>query len=171
MEETGSNGLYETWIGRVRMVESGAFVSSALAGGVLAGWTSARLTYFASIPFVALAIVAFLRFDEPHLHQSTEPVALHRHIAITFRAMTRHDVLRVMLLAAVAALISQAIFEFGPLWLVNLDAPPALFGPYWAALVSTLGVGGFLISRLHFDRRWRRFGHPVLRQPTRHWLQ
>jgi MFS family permease len=53
----------------------------------------------------------------------------------------------------VAALISQAIFEFGPLWLVSLDAPPALFGPYWAALVSTLGLGGFLISRLHFDRR------------------
>src|SRR6266480_2577674 len=154
MEETGSNGLYETWIGRVRMVESGAFVSSALAGGVLAGWTSARLTYFASIPFVALAIVAFLRFDEPRLHQSTEPVALHKHIAITFRAMTRQqEVLQVMLLAALAALITQAILEFGPLWLVDLDAPPALFGPYWAAVVSTLGLGGFLISKLDLDRR------------------
>jgi predicted MFS family arabinose efflux permease len=153
LEETGSNDLYETWIGRVRMVESGAFVSSALVGGVLAGWTSARLTYFASIPFVALATVAFLRFDEPHLHRSTEPVALRRHVATTVRAMTRQDVLQVMLLAAVAALISQAIFEFGPLWLVNLDAPPALFGPYWAVLVSTLGLGGFLISKLRFDRR------------------
>jgi MFS family permease len=100
MEETGSNDLYETWIGRVRMVESGAFVSSALAGGVLAGWTSPRLTYFASIPFVALAAAVFLRFDEPHLHRSTEPVALRRHVATTFRAMTRRDVLQVMLLAA-----------------------------------------------------------------------
>lgn len=153
MEETGSNGLYETWIGRVRMVESGAFVSSALAGGVLASWTSPRLTYFVSIPFVTLAIVAFLRFDEPRLHRSPEPVALRSHVAITFRAMTRQDVVLVMLLAAVAALISQAIFEFGPLWLVNLDAPPALFGPYWAALVSTLGLGGFLISKLQLDSR------------------
>src|SRR5215212_10116484 len=40
LEETGSSELYETWIGRVRMVESGAFVASALAGGVLAEATS-----------------------------------------------------------------------------------------------------------------------------------
>jgi MFS family permease len=153
LEETGSSELYETWIGRVRMVESAGFVASALAGGVLAGSTSARLTYFASVPFVALAIVAFLRFDEPRLHRSAEPVALRSHVALTFRAMTRQpDVRRVMLLAALVALLSQAVFEFGPLWLVALDAPTALFGPYWAALVSTLGLGGYLASKLDLDR-------------------
>ncbi len=79
---------------------------------------------------------------------------MHRHIAITLRAMTRQqEVLQVMLLAALAALITQAILEFGPLWLVDLDAPPALFGPYWAAVVSTLVLGGFLISKLDLDRR------------------
>ena len=41
LEETGSSELYEQWIGRVRMVESGGFVVSALAGGVLAEITSA----------------------------------------------------------------------------------------------------------------------------------
>jgi MFS family permease len=154
LEETGSSELYETWIGRVRMVESGAFVASALAGGVLAGWTSARLTYFVSVPFVALAVVAFLRFDEPRLHRSAEPVALRSHVALTFRTMTRQpDVRRIMLLAALVALLSQAVFEFGPLWLVALDAPAALFGPYWAALVSTLGIGGYLASKLDLDRR------------------
>ena len=39
LEETGASDRYETWIGRARMVESGAFVASALAGGVLAGWS------------------------------------------------------------------------------------------------------------------------------------
>ena len=34
LEETGSSDIYETWIGRVRIVQSGAFVVSALAGGV-----------------------------------------------------------------------------------------------------------------------------------------
>jgi hypothetical protein len=34
LEETGSSDQYETWIGRVRMVESGAFVASALIRGV-----------------------------------------------------------------------------------------------------------------------------------------
>jgi hypothetical protein len=36
---------------------------------------------------------------------------------------------------------------------VALNAPAALFGPYWAALVSTLGVGGYLKSKLDLDRR------------------
>ena len=36
LEETGSNDLYETWVGRVRMVESAAFVLSAL--GAPAWW-------------------------------------------------------------------------------------------------------------------------------------
>lgn len=154
LEETGSSDDYETWIGRTRIVESGAFVASALAGGVLAAWTSTRFTYFASVPFVAVAIVAFLRFDEPRLHRSADPVALRSHVALTFRTMTsRHDVRQVVLLAALVGLLSQAVFEFGPLWLVALDAPAALFGPYWAVLVSTLGIGGYLTSKLHLERR------------------
>ncbi|MGH2394091.1 MAG: MFS transporter, partial [Candidatus Limnocylindria bacterium] len=133
VEETGSSTLYETWIGRVRIVESSAFVASALAGGLLAGWTSARLTYFASIPFAALAVVAFLRFDEPRLHRSADPVSLRSHVGLTFTTMTRQrNVRQVMLLSALAGLVAQAVFEFGPLWLVAFAAPAALFGPYWA---------------------------------------
>jgi len=154
LEETGSSDQYETWIGRVRMVESGAFVASALAGGVLAGWSSVRLTYFASLPFVTVAIAAFLRFDEPRLHRAAEPVALRSHIALTYRTMIREPGVRqVMLLAALVGMLSQAVFEFGPLWLVALAAPAALFGPYWAALVSTLGIGGYLSSKVNLDRR------------------
>jgi MFS family permease len=154
LEETGSSDGYETWIGRIRMVESGALVASALAGGALAGWTSTQLTYFVSVPFVAVAIVAFLRFDEPRLHRSADPVALREQIALTFRTLTRQREVRwVLLLAALVAMLSQVVFEFGPLWLVAVDAPAALFGPYWAALVSTLGVAGYLTSRLDLDRR------------------
>jgi MFS family permease len=153
LEETGSSAVYEKWIGRVRIVESAALAGSALAGGILAGWTSPRMTYFVSVPLALASIVAFVRFDEPRLNRAAAPVALRRHVATTFRAMTRiPQVRRVMLLAAVAALLSQAVFEFGPLWLVSLDAPTAVFGPYWAALVATLGLGGYLISKLHLER-------------------
>jgi len=62
IEETGSSELYERWIGRVRITESAAFTTSALAGGLLAGWTSPRLTYFLTIPFVLTSIFAFSRF-------------------------------------------------------------------------------------------------------------
>jgi MFS family permease len=154
LEETGSNELYETWIGRVRAVESAAFVLSSLAGGVLAQYTSTRFTYFATIPLVGLAIIGFLRFNEPRLHQAAERVTLRSHIALTFRTMiTSGTVLRVLLLVAAAGLLTQAVFEFGPLWLVALAAPAVLYGPYWAALVSTLGVGGLLIGKLHLERR------------------
>ena len=61
--------------------------------------------------------------------------------------------LGVLLLTATAGLVSQVVFEFGPLWLVALGAPAVLYGPYWAALVSTLGVGGLLIGKLHLERR------------------
>jgi predicted MFS family arabinose efflux permease len=153
VEETGSSEQYETWIGRIRMVESGSLVVSALAGAALAGWTSTRVTYFASLPFAAIAIAAFLRFAEPRLHHAAEPVALRSHIALTYRTMIREPGVRqVMLLAALVGMLSQAVFEFGPLWLVALAASAALFGPYWAAVVSTLGVGGYLASKLNLDR-------------------
>jgi hypothetical protein len=58
-----------------------------------------------------------------------------------------------MLLSALAGLVAQAVFEFGPLWLVAFAAPAALFGPYWAALVSTLGLGGYLITKMNLERR------------------
>ena len=154
LEETGSNQLYETWIGRIRAVESAGFVLSSLAGGVLAQYTSTRFTYFATIPLVGLAIIAFLRFNEPRLHQAAERVTLRSHIALTFRTMiTSRAVVRVLLLVATAGLLAQAVFEFGPLWLVALAAPAVLYGPYWAALVSTLGVGGLLIGKLRLERR------------------
>jgi MFS family permease len=153
VEETGSNQLYERWIGRIRAVESAAFVLSALAGGVLAQYTSTRFTYFATVPLVGLAIIGFLRFDEPQLHLAAERVSLRSHVALTFRTMiTSRAVLTVLLLAATAGLLSQAVFEFGPLWLVALAAPAVLYGPYWAALVSTLGIGGLLTSKLRLDR-------------------
>jgi MFS family permease len=153
IEETGSADAYERWIGRVRVAESAAFTTSALAGGLLAGWTSPRLTYFLTIPFVLASIIAFSRFREPRLHRAGEPLALRRHVATTFGAITRiPSVRRVLLLAALTALLSQAIFEFGPLWLVALHAPAAAFGPYWALLVATLGAGGYLAARLHLGR-------------------
>ena len=153
VEETGSNELYEIWIGRIRAVESAAFVLSSLAGGVLAQYTSARFTYFVTIPLIGLAIIAFLRFDEPRLHQAAERTTLRSHVALTLRTMiTSRAVIRVLFLVAVAGLVTQAVFEFGPLWLVALAAPAVLYGPYWAALVSTLGVGGLLIGKLRLER-------------------
>jgi hypothetical protein len=68
-----------------------AFVISALAGGVLAQYTSTRLTYLVTVPLVGLAIIGFLRFDEPRLHQAEEGLTLRGHIALTFRTMITQE--------------------------------------------------------------------------------
>jgi hypothetical protein len=57
-----------------------------------------------------------------------------------------------VLLVAVVATTEQVVFEFGPLWLVSLHAPAALYGPYWAALVATVGLGAWIASRIPFER-------------------
>lgn len=153
LTETEGSDLFERMIGRARAVESAALVASSLAGGLLAGLLSARATYFLSLPFTLLSILALLRFAEPTLHQTTERSPLRAQIAVTYRTVTgRRRLLPVVALGVLTALISQVIFEFGPLWLVALSAAPVVYGPFWAALVATLGLGGLLAGRLPMDR-------------------
>jgi hypothetical protein len=60
----------------------------------------------------------------------------------------------VVVVSALTAIVAQVLFEFGPLWLVSVHAPSGLYGPYWAALVSTIGIGAWLASRTAFHRSW-----------------
>ena len=49
------------------------------------------------------------------------------------------------------ALLTQAVFEFGPLWLVDAGAGSGSFGPAWAALMASLGLGGVLAARVQIE--------------------
>jgi MFS family permease len=149
VEQTGSATDYQKWIGRLHVVESLALVSSAVLGGLLAAATSARVTYFVTVPVVTAAVLAFRRCREPRLHRAGERVSYRQQATATLRALTSGRTARqVVLLTASAAVATQLIFEFGPLWLVSLDAPAAFYGPYWAALVATVGLGAWLAARL-----------------------
>ncbi|TCO51405.1 putative MFS family arabinose efflux permease [Kribbella antiqua] len=153
LEETGDGERYEREIGRVRFVESVALVASALAGGWLASVLSTRATYFLTLPFVVLYLVAISRFCEPRLHQAGERTSLRQHVTIAYRAITHRGRLVPIAAASImAAMILQAMFEFGPLWLITLDASAVYYGPFWALLVATLGAGGLLAGRLRLDR-------------------
>lgn len=153
LEETGNSDAYEPRIGRVRLVESVSMVASALLGGWIAGMTSTRLTYFLTVPFAVLAVVAFLRFDEPQLHKAERAPSLRSHLTVTYRTVaSQGGLLPIVAVAVFGALVAQLIAEFGPLWLVALAAPAVVFGPYWAALMSTFGLGGLLAGRIRLDR-------------------
>jgi MFS family permease len=153
VEETGSGAAYERWIGRVHAVEAAALVVSALLGGVLAALTSARTDYFVTVPAMLAAVLALRYCREPRLHRAAERTSYGRQAGATLRALaTGRAVRRVVLLSALAAVVAQLVFEFGPLWLVALHAPAAWYGPYWAALVSTVGLGAWLASRVALER-------------------
>jgi MFS family permease len=153
LEETGDSDAFEQRVGRVRLVESIALVASSLLGGWLAGLTTPRLMYFLSVPFAALSIVAYLRFREPQLHKTEEATSLRSHLAVTYRTLThRGHLLPIIGLVVLTSLVLQVVFEFGPLWLVALAAPAVVYGPYWAALTSTFGLGGLLAGKIPLNR-------------------
>jgi len=155
LEETGASEAFEKRLGQVRMVESVALVCSALLGGWLASLTSTRLTYVVTIPFALLSIPAYLRFREPVLHLVGERTSVRRHLAVVSSALTttRTPMLEIVTLSVLASLVLQLVIEFGPLWLVALDAPALLYGPYWAGLMATFGLGGLLAGRLSLNKR------------------
>jgi MFS family permease len=149
VEETGSSNGFEKEMGRLRLWEGVALVSSALAGGGLAALTSPRMTYFLTTPFVLLSIGALSRFTEPRLHRAGDALPLRGQIATTYRAIVERGRLRPIIITMVlSALLLQMLLEFGPLWMVALAAPAILYGPQWAGLMSAVGLGGVLAGRV-----------------------
>ena len=145
LEETGTSDAFERTIGRVRFVESVGLVAGALVGGGLAEVVPLRATYFLTAPLVAAAIVTVLFFREPRLHRTEAVEPLRSQIATTYRTLLQRGAVRpIVALMVLTALVTQAMLEFGPLWMVALAAPPVLYGPHWAGLMAALGVGGLL---------------------------
>jgi predicted MFS family arabinose efflux permease len=153
LEESGPSNTFEQRIGRIRLTESIALVGSSLLGGWIASLTSTRLTYWLTVPFALLSIVAYLRFQEPRLHRAGTRTALRRHLADTYRTLTgRRHLLPIITLTVLTSLLLQLIIEFGPLWLLALGTPAMLYGPYWAGLMSSFGLAGLLAGRLPLER-------------------
>jgi MFS family permease len=155
VEELGTSDSFESTLGRFRAVESVALAGSALAGGVLAMLASPRVSYFATLPMLAMAIVMILRFREPKLHRPEEREPLRAQIATTYRTVVDRGQIRpIVIVMILTSLLLQATLEFGPLWMVALGAPAFLYGAQWAGLTGALGLGGLLAARLHLECRY-----------------
>jgi MFS family permease len=153
IEETGVSDDFERELARLRMWEGVALVSSALVGGAIATVTPLRLTYFFTVPFVVLSILALAKFAEPRLHQSDEPEPLRRQVTTTYKTIVEPGRLRSIVFTMVlCALVLQTLLEFGPLWMLALAAPAFLYGPQWAGLMTAVGLGGILAARTNPNR-------------------
>ncbi|WP_345377520.1 MFS transporter [Pseudonocardia yuanmonensis] len=157
LEETGASTAFEATTGRLRLVESGALVVGALAGGVIAEVVSLRATYFLTVPLLIGACLALLAFREPRLHRADgadESTSLRDQVRATYRVILQPGRLRLVIAVTVAGtLLMQSMLEFGPLWLVALAVPAFVYGPHWAGLTAALGLGGLLGARPWWTRR------------------
>jgi predicted MFS family arabinose efflux permease len=153
LEEVGHADDFERQYGRIQGLTSAALTASALAGGAIAALASARLTYVLTVPTSVLALVVLSRFREPTLHRAQEATRLREHVAATWHTMTSQPrVIPIAVTMMLSSALLQMLFEFGPLWLVSLALPALVFGPYTAAMTSTLGLGGLAAGRLRLDR-------------------
>jgi len=113
LEEDGNSERFESILGRVRMLESAALVVGALGGGALAAVTGPRITYVATLPFVAVSTMLVLAFREPRLHEAGESRSLRQHLAVTVGVL-RHErrLLPIAALLVLTSILTQGIFEF-----------------------------------------------------------
>ncbi len=153
LELTGHSHDFEQRLGQVKMLSSLALLLSALVGGLVATLLSLRLTYFATIPLVAISLGALLSFREPHLHRSEERTSLTSQLrAIPQTLFQRGKTLRIVTVLLAASLLLSVIFEFGPLWQLALGAPVGLYGLANASVLSAGGVGSWLSARLTLSK-------------------
>ncbi|HEX4470597.1 MAG TPA: MFS transporter [Nocardioides sp.] len=153
VEESVDSERFEHVYGRMQLWGSAALTASALAGGLVAALLSPRATYVVTVPFVLLGIVVLGGFREPTVHRSATSRSIRAHLAETAAALRGPGLLAPVIGSVAAAAALQMVFEFGPLWLVALHAPAALFGVFTAAVTATLGLGAALAARLHLGRR------------------
>ena len=52
----------------------------------------------------------------------------------------------------ITSVLLQAVFEFGPIWLLAVAAPAYLYGPQWAGLMSSSGIAGVIVGRVDLNR-------------------
>ena len=153
LEELGDADGFEKQYGRIQALTSIALTVSALAGGVIAALISARSTYFITVPTSVAGLVALARFREPTLHRVEASSRLREHLASTWHTVTKgHGIAPIAVTMMLGAAVTQMLFEFGPLWLIAAAVPTVVFGPYTAAMTSTLGLGGVLAGRVKLDR-------------------
>jgi MFS family permease len=153
LEERGTSEGFEPLLGRVRVLESASLVLGAFGGGALAELTSPRVTYAATLPFLVISTMFLVAFREPHLHERSDAGSPREHIAAAITVLRRdRRVWPVVGMLVLTAMLTQAIYEFGPLWLVDAGSSPGAFGPAWAGLMASIGLGGALAGRIRPDR-------------------
>lgn len=151
LRDIGKEKNYTQQLGTMRAITALSFVSAAAIGGWISNTYSISLTFWTSLPLVAIATVAALTLQEPHFHRSTDEVSYWQHIRTTVQFLiTKPKLLR---------LASLVIAVTIPMLLIDKYAQI-----YFAfAGVSLLGIGLLAAVGGSIDALCNAFAHQILR--------
>jgi predicted MFS family arabinose efflux permease len=152
MEENGSAAGFQRFYGRVQMVDSAAFIVSALLSAYVARQASLRVEYFLTVPFTCCAFFTLRRFREPSLHLRAPGAHLLAHLGQILRAATRAEVGWIVVALVAGCVTLRLLIEFCQLWYLGLALPAVLYGPSCALLHSGAWAGSALADRLRGGR-------------------
>ncbi len=153
-EETKSGDLYEHYYGKVTIFDSSALVIGSIIGGLVANFAGLNMAYFLSVPMGIGSIAALMQFKEPQLHKNHAPVSLREQVSDTFRSvLQKGDLPPVLVVLVATSALTFLIFEFSQLWTIALLIPLIWFGPVNALHLSSIGIGGALVSRFRLNRQ------------------
>lgn len=152
LEETNSSEEFEKHAGKYRLFMSLGGLTAAVAGGLVAAATSPRMTYFLSLPIIAVSIFILFKFKEPRLHKMEVAMPLREHIAVTYRTLLRKGaLLPIVGMLVLSATLVQLLLEFGSLWLIFLGAPVAFYGVAFGLLIAAPGMAGFIAGKVNLS--------------------
>jgi MFS family permease len=148
IEESVESKSFNRYYSRLRFYDGLALISGSLLSAFIVHFISVRATYFLTIPFALLAIVALLIFKEPKEHKKEERTALLSHVGTILKAVFHNSqVLWIGLNLVLISIVSALILDFDQLWFIALALPLFLYGPFDGILLSSFSVGGFLSER------------------------
>lgn len=154
IDESHDTDDYEKYFGRNEVFGSIGLVIGALGSSVIVSSISYNATFYASIPFSILAIVATIWFVEPTHHKDQQDTHLIDHTKSTFREVVKKPELYWLLASIFAtAVVATYILEYGQLWWIGLGISATLFGPISAVLLTSFGLAGILAQYLKSNKR------------------
>ena len=154
LEETSKSDNSERYLGRVRMMDSIALVTGSLVGGGISSIMGMRWSFFWTIPLALAAIFALCKFKEPLLHKAEPLGNMREQIRETFSSILgKRSLLRIVIVLLLMNLGIEILYEFSQLWFIETNTPQDFFGPIYAIVISTSGIGGYLAGHTGKYRR------------------
>lgn len=152
-EETGHSKEFERYFGHSQVYLNAGIVIAALFSSVVGKFLGLRATFWISLPFIALSIVALLRFREPTIHKSQVKVSLIRHTKQTLTAVIQTGYVGWIVLAMVLfEMISRLMYNLSTVWYLAFALPVVWFGPAYALTSISGGIAGSIAPYIKENR-------------------